>query len=297
VNKLTEAQIRHARGRDKPYPLSDGAGLYLLVNPNGSKWWRFRFRFGRKAVVEKGKNTEKEQLISCGVYPEVSLREARDTRDEYRTLLRKGINPKAQERAAKLAAASTFEVVSDEWMAVLEHPPKDSKQKPLSHKTVRRNRYLLDTYLLPELGSMPINAITVPELFRVLKLIEDKGIYEMRKKASQLCGKLWRYAVVTGRAPRDITPDLRGNFVNPKHQHYPAITEPEGIGQLLRAIDGYTGHRLTVIALKLAPLLFTRPVELRLAKWIEFDLARGMWLIPPERIKMACAKYPRLLTT
>lgn len=285
VNRLTELQIRHVRGREKPYTLSDGHGLHLLVNPNGSKWWRFRFRFGRKAVVAKGKNTEKEQLVSCGVYPEVSLREARETRDEYRALLRKGINPKAQERAAKIASANTFRLVAEELMQRLAQPPRDSKLQPLSAVTIRRNRYLLDIYLLLELGAQPMDSITVPELFRVLKLIEDKGLYETRKKASQLCSKIWRYAVVTGRAQRDITVELRGAYVHPKAQHYPAITEPQRIGQLLRAIDGYTGHRLTVIALKLAPLLFTRTVELRLAKWIEFDLVRGMWLIPAERIK------------
>jgi integrase len=291
VNKLTEVAIRNARPREKPYPLTDGAGLYLLVNPNGSKWWRFRFRFGRKDVVVAGKNTEKEQLLSCGVYPEVSLREARHKRDEFRALLRKGINPKAQERAAKLAAANTFRLVALEWIQNLEHPPKDSKLRPLSPKTLRRHKYLLNTYLFPELGPRPMSEITVPELFSVLKHIQDKGIYETRKKASQLCGKLWRYATVTGRASNDITPNLRGNFLNPKSEPYAAITEPEGIGQLLRAIDGYTGHRLTVIALKLSPLLFTRPVELRIAKWPEFDLARGMWRIPPERIKKREPQY------
>jgi hypothetical protein len=158
------------------------------------------------------------------------LREARQTRDDYRALLRKGINPNARERAAKITSANTFKLVAEELMQALAHPPKESKLKPLSAGTIRRNRYLLDTYLLLELGSMPMHSITVPELFRVLKQIEDKGLYETRKKASQLCSKIWRYAVVTGRAARDITVELRGAYGHPKHQHYPAITEPQRIG-------------------------------------------------------------------
>jgi integrase len=283
---LTELAIRNAPRRAKPYKLSDGQGLFLLIKPNGAKWWRFRYRFGLKHYAKRGKNTEKEKLLSCGVYPEVSLSEARKRRDRFRAQLRDRIDPGAELRAAKLATVSTLSIIAEEYLLSREKPAQNDKRSPLSAKTIGKQRYFIETFVLPSLGSVPISQITVPELFAVLKKLDDRGVYETRKKTQELCGKIWRYAVVSGRAPRDITPDLRGAFVAARSQPHAAITAPGRIGELLRGIDGYTGQQTTVLALKLSPYVFVRPSELRCAKKCEFDLARSEWRIPPERMKM-----------
>jgi hypothetical protein len=258
---LTELAIRNAPRRPKAYKLSDSHGLFLLIKPNGAKWWRFRYRFGLKHSVTPGKNTEMEKLLSCGIYPEVSLSEARKRRDKYRTLLRDHVDPGAEQRAAKLATVSTLRIIAEEYILSREKPAKNDKRAPLSAKTIGKQRHFLETHVLPSLGSIPIGQITVPELFTVLKKLDDRGVYETRKKTQELCGKIWRYAVVSGRAPRDITPDLRGAFIAARSQPHAAITAPARIGKLLRGIDGYTGQRTTVLALKLSPYVFVRPSE------------------------------------
>lgn len=282
---LTELAIRNAPRRSKPYKLSDGQGLFLLIKPNGAKWWRFRYRFGLKQSLERGKNTEKEKLLPCGVYPEVSPSEARKRRDKFRAQLRDRIDPGAELRAAKLATVSTLAIIAEEYLLSREKPAKNDKRAPLSIQTIEKQRYFLQTFVLPSLGPVPIGEITVPELFAVLKKLDDRGVYETRKKTQELCGKIWRYAVVSGRAARDITPDLRGAFLAARSQPHAAITSPGRIGELLRAIDGYSGQRTTVLALKLSPYVFVRPSELRCAKKCEFDLDRGEWRIPAERMK------------
>jgi integrase len=281
----TELAIRNAPRRTKPYKLSDCQGLFLLMKPNGAKWWRFRYRFGLKQSLRRGQNTEKEKLLSCFVYPEVSLSEARKRRDKFRAQLRDRIDPGAELRAAKLATVSTLAIIAEEYLLSRENPAKNDKRAPLSAQTIGKQRYFLETFVLPSLGSVPIGQITVPELFAVLKKLDDRGVYETRKKTQELCGKIWRYAVVSGRAPRDITPDLRGAFLAARSQPHAAITSPGRIGELLRSIDGYTGQPTTVLALKLSPYVFVRPSELRCAKKCEFDLERDEWRIPPERMK------------
>jgi len=286
LNRLTETAIRNAIPLQRPYKLSDGGGVFLIVNPNRSKWWRFRYRYGLKSSPIKGKNQEKEKLLSLGTFPEVRLEKVRQLRDKFREMLREGKDPAAQRRLDKLATGVTFKVVAEEYLKTLETPSPKTGKRPLDPDTVSKGRRRLEQYIYPALGTRPIGLITVPELFAALKKVQDEGKYETCKKVRQWCGRIWRYAVVTGRAPRDLVPDLRGAMVPVPTENYAAITAPERIGVLLRAIEGYTGQRVTVLALRLSPILFTRPSELRKAKWEEFDLARAEWRIPARRMKM-----------
>lgn len=285
-NRLTDVEIRNTPPRSRTYRLSDGLGLYLLINPDRSKWWRFRYRYGLKENRVKGKNQEKEKTLSLGTFPEVKLKEVREKRDKFRKMLRDGMDPAAQRQLDKLATGDTLEFVGNELLLAYEKPSPKTGITPIDADTVEKARGRLQRYIFPILGSRPIGLITVPELFAALKKIQDAGKYETCKKVRQWCGRIWRYAVVTGRAPRDITPELQGAMLPVRSENYAAITSPERIGVLLRAIDRYTGQRETVLALKLSPILFTRPSELRKAKWVEFDLVRGEWRIPKSRMKM-----------
>jgi integrase len=286
VNRLTEATIRNAIRRHKPYRLSDGMGLGLIVNPDGSKWWRFRYRYGLKPTIFKGKNREQEKTLSFGVYPEVRLAEARERRDECRAMLRKRVDPGAQRNIEKLASGDTVQLVAEEFLTALQRPSPKSGVRPLAAKTLAKARRRLQQYVYPCIGNRPIGLITVPELFAVLKKVQDGGKYETCKRIRQWCGKVWRHAVVTGRAPLNIVLQMRGAFIPVRSESHPAITSPARVGQLLRAIEGYTGERVTTLALKLEPYVFGRHVELRCAEWAEFDLARAEWRIPARRMKM-----------
>lgn len=286
VNKLTEATIRNAIRRHKPYRLSDGWGLGLIVNPDGAKWWRFRYRYGLKETHCKGKNREQEKTLSFGVYPEVKLAEARQRRDEARTMLRKRIDPGAQRKLDKLATGDTFKTVAEEYLATLEKASPQTGARPMALRTIAKNRRRLEQYVYPALGTRPIGLVTVPELFAVLKKVQDTGKYETCKRVRNWCHKIWRYAVVSGRAPTNIVLQMRGAFIPVRAENHPAITSPERIGQLLRAIEGYGGQRTTTLALKLEPYVFSRHIELRSAEWTEFDLRRAIWRIPGKRMKM-----------
>jgi integrase len=264
---LTDTAIRSAKPRQKPYKLTDGEGLYLLVNPNGSRWWRFKYRFEGK-----------EKLLSLGVYPDVSAKEARERKQAARNRVANGIDPSAIKQATKQADANTFEAIAREWLALQE--------KSLSPRTHAKAVWTFDTLLFPYLGTRPLNKITPAEVLKVLKRIEERGKHETAHRARQRCGQIFRYAVATERAERDVTADLRGALAAVVSTNFAAITEPARIGELLRAIDGYTGHMVTACALKLAPLVFVRPGELRAAEWSEFDLQHGEWRIAAERMKM-----------
>jgi hypothetical protein len=188
-------------------------GLGLIVNPDGSKWWRFRYRYGLKPTVFKCKNREQEKTLSFGVYPEVKLAEARERRDECRAKLRKRVDPGAQRKIEKLASGDTVQVVAEEFLTALERPSPKSGARPLAAKTVAKARRRLQQYVYPCIGSRPIGLVTVPELFAVLKKVRDMGKYETCKRIRQWCGKVWRYAVVTGRAPLNIVLQMRGAFI------------------------------------------------------------------------------------
>lgn len=263
---LTDTAVRNAKPREKPYKLTDGGGLYVIVNPNGSRWWRFRYR------VEG-----REKLISLGVYPEVSLREARERRDGAKKLHKSGVDPSARRQIEQKVAAETFEAVAREWFA------KFSVNWAPSHseKVIRR----MELDLFPWIGSRPIREITAPELLTCLRRIEERGALDTAHRAHQNCGQVFRYAVATGRAERDPSADLRGALPPVKAGHFASITEPVAVAALLRSIDSYHGSVITRTALRLAPLVFVRPGELRHAEWTEISLYAAEWRIPAEKMK------------
>jgi len=265
---LTDLAVRNAKPCSKPRKLFDSRGLFLMVTPAGGRWWRFKYRFDGK-----------EKLLSLGTYPDVSLKLARDRRDDARTLVAKGIDPAQARRASKEAgqAEDTFEFVAQEWFA------KFSPQWAYSHssKIIRR----LERDIFPWIGSRTIGSIKAPELLKLFRRIEGRGALETAHRAKQNCGQVFRYAIATGRADRDPITDLRGALPRPRPRHHPSITEPKAFGALLRAIKGYRGSIVTRCALQMAPLVFVRPGELRQAEWSEFDLKNAEWRIGAERMK------------
>ncbi len=266
---LTDTSIKNAKPKEKPYKISDERGLFILVNPNGSKLWRFRYRMDRK-----------ENLLSFKSYPEVSLKEAREKRDEARKMLRDGIDPSRAKKAQKASdsGADTFETISREWFE------KFSSTWSPSHgeRIIRR----LERDVFPWIGKRPIKEINAPDLLSVLRRIEGRGAVETAHRASQNCGQVFRYAIATGRAERDPSGDLRGAIPPPKKTHHASITDPKEVGALLRAIDGYEGGLIVRAAFRLAPLVFVRPGELRKAEWKEINWEKSEWIIPAERMKM-----------
>lgn len=272
---LTDTAIRRAKPREKPYKLSDGGCLSLLVNPNGSKWWRFRYRANGH-----------EKMLSFGVYPDVPLKLARERRDEARRLIAHRSDPGIERKNAKAEQGDTFEEVSREWFDLQSNPPPGSDRAALAPITVRKTKWMLESFLLPDLGPKPIKSIKAAELFTTLRKIEAQGIRETAHRARSLASRILRYAVATGRADRDITLDLRGALAPIVTRNRAAITDPVRIGALLRAIEGYIGQPTTAYALKISPYVFVRPGELRKATWSEFALDAGEWRIPAERMKM-----------
>jgi integrase len=266
---LTDTALRSAKPREKPFKLFDGGGLHLLVNPAGGKWWRWKYRFGGKA-----------KLLSFGVYPDVSLKAARDKRDAARKQLAAGIDPGAARKAEKVAqaGAESFEAIAREWHA------KFAPGWVASHgdRILRR----LEVDVFPWLGKRPIAELEAPDILAALRRIESRGAVETAHRAMQNCGQVFRYAVATGRAKRDPIGDLRGALPPPKEKHHASIIEPKRIAELLRAIDAYQGYFATKCALRLAPLVFVRPGELRKAQWPEINLEKSEWRIPAERMKM-----------
>jgi integrase len=265
---LTETQIRAARPREKPYKLYDERGLSMLVKPRGSPCWHFKYRFERR-----------EKLISLGTYPDVPLRRAREKRDEARRLVADGVDPSAKRKAEKAALADTFEAVTREYL--------EMKRRALAETTAEKRLSRFEAFLFPRLGKRPISKITPPEFLDALRRVERHGKNETAHRLRSESGQIFRYAIATGRADRDITADLRGALAPVIVRNHAAITDPVGIAQLLRAIDGYQGRQpLTEAALKLAPLVFVRPGELRAARWEEINLQAAEWRIPAARMKM-----------
>jgi integrase len=267
---LSETKIRTAKPRDKTYKLFDMDGLYLLVTEKGGKWWRFKYRFEGK-----------EKLLSFGTYPEISLADARQRRDAARKQIAHVIDPGALRKAqkqAETAETETFEVIAREWHT------KFTPTWSTGHATKILNALKRD--LFPWIGTRSIKELKAPELLTVLRRIESRGTLETTHRVRGLLGQIFRYSVATGRAERDPAHDLIGAIPQPKEQHFAAITDPKEVGPLLRAIDGYTGSFVVRCALKLAPLLFVRPGELRHAGWAEIDLNEAVWLIPGHKMKM-----------
>ncbi|GKS69951.1 integrase [Nitrosomonas sp. PY1] len=268
---LTDTAIRNAKPGDKPRKLADKKGLFLLIHPNGSKYWRLKYRYGGK-----------EKMLALGVYPDVGLREARDRRDEARKLLANGVDPgivkKQSKQSIRESIENSFEAIAREWFA--KYSTGWSSEH--SEKTIRR----LERDIFPWIGGRPIAEITAPELLTVVQRIENRGALETAHRALGSCGKVFRYAISTQRAVRDPSADLRGALPPFKSKHHASITDPKAIGELLRAIQGYKGSFVTRCALQLAPLLFIRPGELRRAEWCDFDLDACEWRIPALKMKM-----------
>jgi integrase len=268
---LTVTQIRAAKPSERPRKLFDGQGLYLEMSPSGGKWWRFKYRYAGK-----------EKRLSFGTFPEVSLIEAREKREEARKRLANDIDPGAHRKAAKLArvsaAANSFELVALEWVQV--------KGRDWSDKYKTKMDWILGKNLFPWIGPRPIADITSPELLAVLRRIESRGAYETAKRTKQVAGLIFRYAVSVGHAQGDPTQSLRESLMVAAVRHRAAVTEPKEVGTLLRVLDTYKGSPVVRAALQLAPLLFVRPGELRQARWEEIDLGAAEWRIPGSRMKM-----------
>ena len=265
---LTENVIQKAEPADKQYKLTDGEGMYLLVSKKGGKWWRLDYRFNGK-----------RKTLSLGTYPKTKLKKARELRGDARKLISNGVDPSLQRRIHKYQGnEDSFEAIAREWHT--KHSPNWSDSHGV--RILRR----LENDLFPWLGTQPINKITPPELLSVLRKIESRGAIETAHRAHQNCGQIFRYAVATGRAERDPSGDLKGAIPPAKQKHHPSITDPKKIGKLLLAIDDYEGSFITKCALKLAPLFFVRPGELRHAEWSEFDFENSEWRIPAEKMKM-----------
>lgn len=267
---LTDTAIRNAKAKKKPYKLSDEKGLYLLVNKAG-KYFRFDYRYAGK-----------RKTIALGVYPDVKLADAREKRDDSRRLLQNYVDPAQYRKETKAMqqeqAANSFEAVSREWFTKNKHIWTEGHSRTI----IRR----LELNIFPWLGMKPIASITASELLAVLRRIENRGAIETAHRVKQICGQIFRYAIATGRAERDPSADLRGALPPTKPKRMSTITDPKQIGELLRAIDGYEGHLITKCALRLAPLVFVRPGELRQAEWQEINFEQAEWKIPAEKMKM-----------
>jgi integrase len=259
---LTNTEIRNAKPGKKPVKLFDERGLYLEVSPAGGKWWRLKYRFGGK-----------EKRLSLGVYPDVGLKDARDRRDASRKLLADGVDPSENRKATKSAQAdrafNSFEVVAREWFA------KYGATWAANHGDRILRRFERDIF--PWIGGRPISEVTAPELLAVVRRIEGRGALDTAHRALGNCGQIFRYAVATGRCERDPSGDLRGALSPVKGKHFAATTEPKQLAGILRAMDGYEGMLTVQCALRLAPLVFVRPGELRIAEWKDFDLDTAEW--------------------
>ena len=265
---LTATTIKTCKPKDKAYKLTDGGGLYLLVSPSGGKWWRFDYRC-----------QSKRKTLSMGVYPAISLKDARDRRDEAKKQLANGIDPAMVRKSQKhqQSQPNTFEAVAREWHAKFKPGWSDSHANRLLR--------LLERDIFPWLGSMLVSDVSSPLLLQTIRRIETRSL-DTAHRAMQNCGQVFRYAIATGRQQNDPTHALKGAIPPIRDNHFASITHPEQIGPLLRAIEGYKGEFITQSALRLGPLVFVRPGELRHAEWSEINLEIGEWRIPSEKMKM-----------
>jgi len=267
--KLTGLAVKQAKPGDKARRMADGGGLYLEIRPNGSKYWRLAYRFQGK-----------QKTLALGVYPAVSLQEARTERDKAKALLRSDTDPSRARQAEKVAesGADSFEAVALEWFA---------KQRPgWGDRHAQTVISRLQNHAFPAIGTMPIKAIAAPDLLAMLRKIEARGNLETARRVNQICGQVFLYALATGRGERNPSADLRGALTPPKPKHMASLTNPREVAGLLRAIDTYQGSFITSCALRLAPLVFVRPGELRQAEWVDIDLEAAEWRIPAKKMKM-----------
>jgi len=266
---LTAIEVKHAKTKDKPYKIYDGNGLFLLVKPAG-KYWRFKYRFHGK-----------EKILAFGVYPMVSLVDAREKAYQAKKQIANNIDPAQEKKLNKLKlqlnSANTFEAIATEW-----HENKKGSWTE-RHADYVITRLKADAF--PILGTSPINEITAPELLLVLREIEKRGALDIAGRIRQTCGQIFRYAIATGRAERDITADLKGALKTRKKTHYSSLAEND-LPEFLEKLEKYDGDIQTKLGLKLLLLAFVRTIELRGAKWCEIDFKESIWKIPAERMKM-----------
>jgi integrase len=271
MGKLTATAVKQSKGQAKPVKLPDGGGMYLLVNPNGTKYWRYNYRYAGK-----------RKTLAMGVYPDTSLAAARKLHQTARETLAKDIDPGEAKRIERitrhLASADSFEAVATEWSESKLHDKSDSYRD----RTIR----LLKNDLYPSLGTRPISQITSAELLMVLRKVESRGAVNMAHRAKQTAGQVFRYAVATGRAERDPSGDLRGALKTKAKKHYAAITDPVQVGKLLIAIDAFQGTPAVKTALQMSALLFQRPGEIRAMEWAEINWEEERWEIPADKMKM-----------
>lgn len=267
---LTDLQIRKVCPTDKVTQYTDERGLYLEVHPNGSKLWRYKYRY-----------LGKQKRLALGRYPDIGLAEARRRRDDARRQLDAGADPLAERKRDKLTAvfkaANTFGEIAKEYI------DKQAAQGQADTTTQKAN-WLLEQ--LAPIASFPAADIKPIDVLAALKRIEAKGKYETARRCRSFAGRVFRYAVATGRGESDPSAILRGALIVPKVKHHAAILDPEQMGELLRAIDAYSGHAITRLAMQVSPHVMARPGELRMAQWSEFDLDNAVWKIPAERMKM-----------
>lgn len=267
---LNNIQVKSAKAREKPYKLFDGQGMYVLVHPSGGKYWRLKYRIGGR-----------EKVLALGVYPEVSLSNARKKREHARELRSKGKDPSVAKKLWKIkqrqGEANSFEAVAREW--------HDKQKTILFDRTARDNLSKLINHVFPYIGVQELNKIPVPDLLEVLKRLENEGKVSTAKRTKQIIERVFRYAIVTGRASYNPIADLKGALIPEVPTHHASITNPLELGKLLRDIDAYSGTFPVLCALKLAPLLFVRPGELRRAQWKDIDFENRQWIIPKEVMK------------
>jgi len=268
---LTAMAVKQAKPKEKRYNLKDEHGLYLEVSPSGGRWWRLRYWLDGR-----------ENRLSLGTYPVVSLAEAREKCLEVKKQIAAGIDPsqsrKDKKQAQKVDEASSFKTVAEAWLA------KKSGQWTEGHAETVRQR--LEANIFPALGDLSVKSITAPQMLEVLRLIEQRGALEVARRVRGICSQIFRFAIACGLGDQDPAAPLIGALQPPPKKHYPSITDPKQVGQLLLSIDSYQGSQIVYCAFKLSPLLFVRPGELRQAEWSEFDFEAAEWRIPKEKMKM-----------
>jgi integrase len=268
MGKLSATKVKNAKPETKNYKLGDGGGLYLLVTQKG-RYWRYDYRY-----------LNKRKTLALGVYPEVSLKEAREKHSEARKLLADGIDPSLHRKLIKTAriasAKNSFEKLAWEWSG--------RQNWTEGHRRTVRGR--LNNNILPWIGDRPVNEITAQDVLTVCRRVESRGAIETAHRVKTICSQVFRYCVAMGLVESDPCRDLAGALTPVSPKHMATILEPKKIGELLRAMDAYKGHQITRAALQLAPLTFVRPGELRHAEWNEFDIERALWRIPPKKMKM-----------
>ena len=272
--RLTDTRVRNAKPLAKAYKLSDGGGMYVLVKPDGGRYWRLDYRFAGKRCT-----------LSLGVYPTVTLSNARTRREEARRLLAQNVNPsaakKASKRSAKMASENTFEAIAREWIT--------NQQDRLAVQYSTRLLARLEADIFPHIGSRPIAEIDAPELLDVLRKVERRGVIETARRLRQICGQVFRYAIATGRAKHDPSADLKGALKSPGRPRGHKAIPLDEVPSFLKALKAYEGDPRTRLAIRMVVLTFVRTSELRAARWSEFenlDTENALWRIPAERMKM-----------